>query len=294
MTARAPADTDALLHHPEVVRVIRAIVLEFGIRDQDAEDGIADVQMRALETTEPRDRPTDVRGWKALVRKVAYNVGREIVGRLCRRGKVNAGPTDGADEHATKSERSILEPHERAAIRAIVEDVLRAQAGGKHTGVMLAGMMTGAPPREMAQEAGIPSSQMRKQSSAFREMMRSRLVQAGVSIALITLLSMGSVKGYEHHQQVQARESFDSNAAPPREWHRSVEWVPLHTLPPAEKAAALREMAIDECGRKLWEQCASDLDMARAWDPSGEALPEVRELRKTLNRMFEAKPRTRR
>jgi hypothetical protein len=294
MSAHAPADTDALLHHHEVVRVIRAIMLEFGIRaPEDVKDGIADVQTRALEVTPPGERPTDIRGWKALVRKVAYNVGREIVDRLCRRGKLNAGPTGKTDAHGAKSARSILEPHERATIRAIVEDVLREQAAGQLTDVLLAGMMTGAPPREMAQDAGIPSSQMRKKSSAFRDMMRNRFVRAGLSVAAIALLSMGGVEAYEHHQQVQLQESFDANCAPLREWHRSVEWLPLYTLPPADKAEVLRARAIDECGRKDWWPCAKDLDAAKAWDPSGEQLPEVRALRRTLDGMFEAKPRLR-
>jgi hypothetical protein len=289
---RAPSDTDALLHHPDVVRVIRAIMVEFRIQDQDLKDRVADVQERALETTEPGKRPTDVPGWKALVRPTAYNVGREIVRELCTRGKYNDGPTDGADDHA-RSSRSILEPHECAKIREIVEAVLREQAGGKHTGVILGGIMTGAPPRELAQDTGVPSSQMRKKTSALRELMRNRFVQAGIAIATLGLLAVGGVAGWEHQQQVDLEQSFDANAAPPRDSHRSVEWVPLHDLPPEEKAAILRDKAIGECAAKQWEACANDLDTAKAWDATGEQLPEVQALRKTLNVIFDAKPRWR-
>src|ERR1700757_4071362 len=93
--SRGPADTDALLHHPEVLRVIRAIAIQFGFRtEQDIEDFVGDVEKRTLEVTPPGERPTDVPGWKALVRKVAYNVGREKVKARCRLGKYILGPTD--------------------------------------------------------------------------------------------------------------------------------------------------------------------------------------------------------
>jgi hypothetical protein len=281
-----------LLHHPEVVRVIRAIMMLFRIPEQDLEDAIGDVQQRALETTPPAERPTDIPGWKALVRKVAYNVGREKVKALCRRGKYNKGPTDGADDHA-KSSLSILEPHERAKIREIVEEVVREEAGGKHTSAILGDLIAGAPPRETAKDAGIPSSQMRKKTSKLRELMRNRFVQAGIGVAAFALLVGGGVTLWEHQQQVELEESFDANCAPPRTSHRSVERLPLYDLPPEDKAANLRDQAAGECAAKQWIECARDLDMAQAWDPSGEKLPEVRAMRITLNLMLEAKPRLR-
>ena len=288
--ARVREDTDALLHHPEVVRVIRAIMLVFRLPEQNRGDDIADVQERALKTTPPGERPTDIPGWKALVRKVAYNVGREKVKELCRHGKYNKGATDGADDHA-KASLSILEPHERAKIREIVEEVLREEAGGKHTGAMLGDMMTGAPPRETAKDAGIPSSQMRKKTSALRELMRNRFVQAGIGVATLLAVFGGGFAGYDYYEQVQLDQSFDATCAPPRTWHRSVEWLPLYDLPPADKAAALRDKATGECAAKDWEGCQRDLDMAAVWDPSGEKLPDVKAMRQTLDGMFSAKPR---
>jgi hypothetical protein len=291
--ARGREDTDALLNHPEVVRVIRAIMIQFRIPEQDMGDAIGDVQTRAIETTPPEKRPKEVPGWKALTRKVAYNVGREKVDELCRRGKYNKGPTDGADDHAN-SLSMLLEPHERAMIRDIVEQAIREAAAGKDTGAILGDMMTGTPPREMAKDAGIPSSQMRKKTSKLRELMRNRFVQAGIGVAAFALLAGGGVAAWDYQQQVELQESFDANCAPPRKWLRSVEWTPLLDLPPEDKAANLRDLAAGECAAKHWEECADDLDTAAAWDPSGEKLPEVQAMRKTLNLMFEAKPRRRR
>jgi hypothetical protein len=292
--ARVPADTDALLHHSEVLRVIRAIAIEFGIRaEQDIEDFVGDVQKRALETTPPGERPTDVPGWKALVREVAYNVGRETVKMLCRRGKYNIGPTDRADDHATKSSQSILEPHERAAIRAIVEEVLREQAGGRHTGVALAGIMTGAPPREMAKDAGISPGLMRKQTSKLRKVLRNRFVMAGIALAGVSVLALGGVEGFHQYQAAQQADSFDANCAAPR-WEPMTDEPPrFRDLPDSDKAARLREQATDECGRKDWEPCARDLDMARLYDPSIDEQPDVQAMRKLINTYFSAKPRFR-
>lgn len=287
---RQPVDTDALLHHPDVVRVIRAILVQFGIHDQDLEDGIADVQKKALESKPKGKRPTTIADWKKLVRKIAPNVGRDILRKLYARGQWNSGPTDGADDHAA-SDGSLLEPHELALIRSIVEEVRREQAGGKHTDVMLAGMMTGAPPREMAKEAGIPSGQMRKKTSDLRILLRGRLLAVGISVAGAALICWGSVAGYEHHQaQVQAA-SFDANCAAPPAVPKTLEPPRERDIPDVDKAAVLRDRAAEDCAQKDYGACAEDLERASFYDPAGDKLPAVKALRDMLNRMYSTKPR---
>lgn len=289
--ARVRDEADALLYHPDVVRIIRAIMIVFRFPEQDLGDRVGDVQERFLDTTPPDERPKELPGMKAMIRKVAYNVGREKVKELVRHGKYDKGPTEGADDQA-KSLRAFLEPHEEAKIREIIEQIIREEAAGKHTGVILGDMMVGAPPRETSKDTGIPSSQMRKKTSQLRKLLRNRLVQAGISVAALLAVFGGAFAGYEHKQELDREASFDANAAPPPDMHRTVEWAPLHGLPPEDKAAALREKAVAACANKEFERCENELDMAQMWDPTSDKLPEVIALRKTLSQ-FEAKPRKR-
>jgi len=51
-------------------------------------------------------------------------------------------------------------------------------------------------------------------------------------------------------------------------------------LTPAERAFVIRDEATEECRQEHWKECLDRLDMARALDPDGDAVPEVQELRK--------------
>lgn len=290
--ARIPADTDALLHHPDVVRVSRAIAYAFGFRtEHDIEDFVGDVEERALKVTKPRKRPTEVSGWKALVREVGKYVGREKLKALSRRGKSIVGPTDGADDHVSAPTELDLDALERAAIRAIVEEVLREQAGGKHTAVMVAGFMTGAPPREMAKDAGISPAAMRNSTSKLREVLQNKFVRAGLALAGLSLFVWGGVEGFHQYQVAQDAQSFDANSALPRR-ERTIDEPPrARDLPDTDKAAQLHDKAVDACGRKDWSHCADYLDMARMYDPSITQLPDVQAMQKLLNTYNSAKPR---
>jgi hypothetical protein len=283
-------DTDALLHHPDVLRVVRAIFVAFGFRDYDIEDGTGEVEKRALEKNKPGERPTTVEGWIKVARQQAYDVAREMLRTHYSRGKRNAGLTDGADDHASP-DSNLLDPNERARVREVVDEVRREMAGGKHTDVMLAGLMTGAPPREMAKDAGIKPAQMRKATSEFRGLLRSKLAVVGISLAGAALICWGSVEAYEFHQEQVRGESFDANCAIPPPVQMRDEPPRMRDLPREDKAAQFRERGLAECAQKDWEHCSNDLDVAAMYDRSGEDLPEVKAARAQLALFFSTKPR---
>ncbi len=283
-------DTDALLNHPDVVRVIRAILRQYAWQDQDVGDGVGDVQKLALEKTQPGKRPTTVDAWKSLVRLVAYDYVFDLLRKIYTHGKRDMGLTDGADDHAAPSSK--LDPADRAKVRALMEQVQRERAGGKHTDVMLDGLMTGAPPREMAQDAGINPAAMRKQSSSFRALLQTRLGKVGITAAALAALVLavrGAEEGWDAYQSSQ--QTFDSEAIPPPPGIMVDQPPRPRDIPNADKAAVLRDKALAECAQKDWLHCSRDLDMAMAYDPTGETLPEVQAARKVLAVVFSAKPR---
>jgi hypothetical protein len=55
------------------------------------------------------------------------------------------------------------------------------------------------------------------------------------------------------------------------------------TSTPKEQAVALRRSAADACREHRLDDCRQALDDARSLDPAGEATPEVRTLRKTID-----------
>jgi len=289
-TRGAYENTDALLHHPDVLRVIRAIFMAFGFLPQDIEDGIGEVEKRALEKNPPGKRPTTVEGWIKVARQQAYDVAREWLRMHYSHGKRDVGLTDGADDHALP-DSDLLDPYDRAMVRQVMEEVRRELAGGKHTDVMLEGLMTGAPPREMAKDAGIKPAQMRKATSEFRSLLRSRLAVVGISLAGAALICWGSVEAYEFHQEQVQGQSFDANCAVPPPVQMRDEPPRVRDLPPEDKAAELRERGLAECAQKDWVHCSEDLDAAQIYDRAGEDLPEVKAARDLLARFFSTKPR---
>jgi len=50
--------TIAMIHHPEVVRPIKTTLRSFGVKKQDLEDGVAEVQTRTLEYLRGKPLPT--------------------------------------------------------------------------------------------------------------------------------------------------------------------------------------------------------------------------------------------
>jgi DNA-directed RNA polymerase specialized sigma24 family protein len=58
--------TIAMIHHPEVVRPIKTTLRSFGVKKQDLEDGVAEVQTRTLEYLRGKALPTETEQWVAL------------------------------------------------------------------------------------------------------------------------------------------------------------------------------------------------------------------------------------
>jgi DNA-binding CsgD family transcriptional regulator len=53
------------IHHPEVVRPIQTTLRSFGVKKQDLEDGVAEVQTRTLEYLRDKPLPADLEQWVA-------------------------------------------------------------------------------------------------------------------------------------------------------------------------------------------------------------------------------------
>jgi hypothetical protein len=59
----------------------------------------------------------------------------------------------------------------------------------------------------------------------------------------------------------------------------------VSSRPPRDRTAVdWRHDAADACRQSEYGACARDLDEARALDPAGEALPEVRAMRQAIER----------
>ena len=76
--------TTALLTHPDVLASLTGLLVKRGIRRDELEDAVAEVQLRALETVKDSDPPAEIPAWKALCNRIAL---RYLVDRH-RRAKV--------------------------------------------------------------------------------------------------------------------------------------------------------------------------------------------------------------
>ena len=141
---RAPGCPQAMLTHKDVVRTIESALTRRGIPRQDREDGVANVQVRALERLRKRPAPADLPGWKKLCHVIAVAYAKDVRRKHERRAEYDQGPCEDPDAHVADlhhelrrhpvdSQRllDILETHLRQAkVPDLAFTILEAKAAG--------------------------------------------------------------------------------------------------------------------------------------------------------------------
>jgi RNA polymerase sigma factor (sigma-70 family) len=235
---------------------------------------IEDMQQLASEALlREKDEPPTEERCAALARTV---VDRDVVDmrrRLARRGKVDVGPTDGADEtaHDDGATPLALASLERDEQVKLVDEKLGDGSIAKRTAKMLRLKADGLTDAEIAKRLDCAPQTVSNALAAARKEIRAawakRLAVLTGALAVLGLIFWMS------------REPGETAHAPPPVPSELPGALPA---PSAKPASELRREAFTACEAKRWAECAALLDRARDADPSGEALPEVQAARRAI------------
>jgi DNA-directed RNA polymerase specialized sigma24 family protein len=185
--------TISMIHHPEVVRPIKTTLRSFGVRKQDLEDGIAEVQTRTLEYLRGKPLPTELEQWVALCvtitrswrldEKKKAKTDRKYCEGLCEdpddRIGIEAGPGERDAVDARRLIRELQKQFDAGELPEKGDEILDCvQAGMKHT--------------EIAVELGMTERAVRWRLERMRELFQARLVRLGLSTVLLVLVMLAS------------------------------------------------------------------------------------------------------
>jgi DNA-directed RNA polymerase specialized sigma24 family protein len=197
-----PPTDFARLTDPRVVRSITATLARRGIAGQDLEDGVADVQVKALEFLRTHRAPETIDEWKMLCNKIAADYATDALRKKRKRARYDVDLCEDpdaylADPHMERERDAI----DRGRLLQIVEEQLRAAKIPGHAFGILDAEATGTRHAEVAEELGLTATVVRNRLFAMRQDFRERVAARGMSDLL--------------PQRAQTRQEGASPASPP-------------------------------------------------------------------------------
>ncbi|MGH7294273.1 MAG: hypothetical protein ACRELB_05045 [Polyangiaceae bacterium] len=270
--------SEELFFHPDVVRVVRAVLVERGVRhEQDLEDGIGNVVQTCIEyVRETKRPPADVKEACTISRGVANLSGKSAVRKTTTRGKTNVGLTDAADEHHADAIESELDPVDVKRALEVAQDEL-ARAGGSVTLETFGDIAAKTKQKKLAEEHGVSHAAMRKRVEKARKTIVQRMAAGDMrvllppaALALLAVLGFFWIRNGMLNQEAQNTPVPTPSAVP------SQVPVVVHPTMDEREAAGYRKEAKALCDIGSWTECRDKLDSAKVRDPKGEELPEVK------------------
>jgi DNA-directed RNA polymerase specialized sigma24 family protein len=265
-------------HHPRVLAVIRAVLLDNRWPKHDLEIGVSEVELRTWASK--KERPTTVGAWKALCREVARNMAIDRVRSEKVGGKEATEPTDRLDEREAPNSGDTMD----AAIdrrRALEEMAAVVPAEDRPVFDLWA---LGFSQKEIAADLSIHPRVVSRKVTGLRERFTTRYTAAAVGALLAAVVGAYFVfrdklgPDDQAHNQTPSPSSVPS--APPGP---SPEQLALQEQQRA-KAEELRKLASAECASGNWTTCNQDLEKASDQDPESEHTRRVKRLRGEVNR----------
>jgi len=148
------------LADPKVIHAIRATLYARGMARGELDDGVADVQVKALELLVTRDAPRDLEEWKKLCNKIAVDCAIDALRKKARRARYEDDLCEDPDAHAADLHREKeRDPVDMERLLAIIEEQLRAARIPEISFTILDGEAVGVSHEEMARTSVSSSSE---------------------------------------------------------------------------------------------------------------------------------------
>jgi DNA-directed RNA polymerase specialized sigma24 family protein len=211
--------TIAMIHHPEVVRPIKTTLRSFGVKKQDLEDGVAEVQTRALEYLRGKPLPAETEQWVALCVTITRSWRLDEKKKAKTDKKYCEGLCEDPDERAGIEPDA--EGRELVEARRMVEE-LRVQfdAGEmpERGEEILDCVQAGMKYPEIAAELGLTSATVRWRLRDMRELFKARLGKLGIPEMLLVLVVLASGPAMAANGTGPAAPPSCVPVPPPRVW----------------------------------------------------------------------------
>jgi DNA-directed RNA polymerase specialized sigma24 family protein len=147
----------------------------------ELDDGVADVQVKALELLVTHDAPRDLEEWKKLCNKIAVDCAIDALRKKARRARYEDDLCEDPDAHAADRHREKeRDTVDMERLLAIIEEQLRAARIPKISFTILDGEAVGVSHEEMARELGITRGNVRLILLRMRRELRERSRERGL------------------------------------------------------------------------------------------------------------------
>jgi len=267
------AETDKLLHHADVLKVILAVLTVYGMRGEAKRDGSQEVLTRAFAAK--GKRPETVEEWKRLIRKVASRYGIDELRKRKTWEKLHVDVPDQADAYSSAAN---YRPRwdERDARKGVDLLWMMMDEGllPKDFDVFLDGISAGVSQRELALEAGMPEELYTKQQWRGRQRFMAKLSAVGLA-GLMVVGAFFFVFIYVDPNRI-AHHGTDvlADAGPPGPGGGR-EPLPPQVMVDTHKAevAKLRAQIGEAASAKDWKKCMTlyvALDSIEPEDPTDQ------------------------
>jgi len=266
---RKPHPADQLAH-PEVTAAISRILRSAGIRAQDMEDGVANVQVKVLKSLSKKPFvkwPQDPGAWKglAITSTKTYLIDRwRKAARDKKKGDVGLKVEDADTFELIMRRASERHPLDHQRALQLVEQVLGETSNRALMERILEAIVNDESHVQVAEEMGLKPQQVADKWRFFRADFRAKVatVLGGGALAILGVLLTGRERPGEHRYYQHGPE------------------VALHDATPLEVAAELRDEAKDLCvDHGNWDRCLELLNAAWRLDPEGDRSPSVQAMR---------------
>ena len=184
-----------MLIHPTVIRAITGTLRKYGVRREEIEDGVIEVQTRTLEYLRDKPQPDAVEEWAAVCVTVAKHWRMDENEKRKTEKKYCAGLCEDPDQHVGLE--TAVELRENVDAKRMVE-VLRQQfeAGEmpEKGDEILDCAQAGLDYQQTAAELGISAEAVRKRLKRMRALFKARLGTLGmtVMVVMLTMAAAGS------------------------------------------------------------------------------------------------------
>jgi DNA-directed RNA polymerase specialized sigma24 family protein len=179
---RETARSDArLLVCPELVRGVQRTLRRYGTAEGNLEDGVAEVQTRALEYLRTRQPPADLAGWTALCVTIAKHWRLDQKAKKRARSKYDTGLCEEPDEHPLL-EPSCEPPNRVDVVRALgaLEEQVATGALPEHAIEILDATQAGETSAAIGAELGISAQVVRHRRVRMKRALGEQLEALGI------------------------------------------------------------------------------------------------------------------
>jgi len=272
-------------------------LLRAGIPEQDRNDFKQSITEALVFMANP---PADLDGCSRAANDITGKQIADARRRDYRRARVNAGPTDQADNHAHDDAREAASGQHAQKV-AIVREALADGSLTERDATMLTMKRDGHTDAQIAEKVGIAKQTVSNRIAGARKKVRGKWHARMTQLAAMALAAVLLVLAWRKREEIAdlfrepepapAPAPAPTKTAPPTPM-RSVPVAPRpdDTAPPvpeslkpdAARAEDLRREAREACELGDYATCSARLDAAAKLDPAGETRPEVRELRHTV------------